>query len=1296
MSSSIRLTSSGAPDTPPSGYARLYVEEFEGQLYLKMKRPDGSVQVFGTINTPLVIEQGGTGLTQIPQNGQLLIGNGTGYVLSALTAGTNIQITNDEGSITLDVPDVSVEIEMPSEFDVAGSPVTNTGTISVTKKPQAPNTVYAGPTVNIENVPTFRLLTQDDIPQLSKYKIIDFDDHVQDLLAITIDNTASIVLEYDNTDNKLTAFLTETGVVAGTYGSTQFIPAIEIDAQGRVLNVTEIPATFLSNQISDITEKIEDTVGNLIKETDSIQIEYNDVLSSLELNIKPEYLITTNISDSENFKAPTSQSIKIYVDEQITIEQNQRELFDSFLQDEVLNTQRTIGVGSSVTYSGHAQSTYLKSTDFQNASLLKNLNNADKLLDLAIKQVSDSLDSEIERAENAEDTLNSLVNETVDRLNILEGTEEGSVSKAVADEAALRILNDSITLSTANTYTDNKVSQLIDSAPEVLNTLKELADALGSDPNFATTISNQIGVISANLTAETNRAITAETLLQGLITAEQNLRIQSINSILNNITEIEDDLAQEVTNRINADLLEKTRAELAEIDLQNQIDDLQTDLLQEISDREAAVLTEATARQTADSSLGSRLDILEGPNTQVGSIAKAEKDAKDYADSIVLAETIRAQAAEGELASDISAVASDLAQELLDRAAADTTLQSNIDDIVSDLTQEVNDRQAGDANALALAKSYTDTEIADLVASAPAVLDTLKELADALGSDPNFATTIANNIGAVAANLATEITRATTAENDLADGISAEESRALAAENILDSRLDILQGADTVLGSVAKALKDANDYTDTRIADVLGNVTPDVIESLTALQNALFDNNSETGILNAISAEKIARETQDNNIQNEINATQLGAGLNTNGSYEPETSSTYINTASSLKSADTLLDNAINAIQTELNTTQSSVGLNSNGTYTAPATSTYLALTVSIKDALEKLDTAIKTEVDNRIADVNAEETRAILIETALQDSILQITGGSTGSISSLQTELDTTQTGAGLNSAGTYNPHSTSNYISTATSLRDADIKLDTAIKTVENSVVALENQVGEDLQLQISNVQSSIDAEIIARTNDVNTINSRLNTFFENAPLDFDTILEIDARISTLETSNASSTIQTQINALDLRLDTVESDITALEQQDDAISARIDVVESDISAEVETRISEVNKLNNKINTTTAIIQNLIGVEAQTRTDEIDRVYNSIQGFKTTVNLTPNMLNNGVVINPNQMGDIMPNTIVAFIDRVGLFEDLDFYLDNTNGKIELFFLPEILSIIDGTEVLRISYLIRS
>ena len=47
------------------------------------------------------ISGGGTGLSTLPTNGQLLIGNSSNYTLSTLTAGTNIGITNGAGSITI-------------------------------------------------------------------------------------------------------------------------------------------------------------------------------------------------------------------------------------------------------------------------------------------------------------------------------------------------------------------------------------------------------------------------------------------------------------------------------------------------------------------------------------------------------------------------------------------------------------------------------------------------------------------------------------------------------------------------------------------------------------------------------------------------------------------------------------------------------------------------------------------------------------------------------------------------------------------------------------------------------------------------------------------------------------------------------------------------------------------------------------------------------------------------------------------------------------------------------------------
>ena len=64
------------------------------------------------------------------------------------------------------------------------------------------------------------------------------------------------------------------------------------------------------------------------------------------------------------------------------------------------------------------------------------------------------------------------------------------------------------------------------------------------------------------------------------------------------------------------------------------------------------------------------------------------------------------------------------------------------------------DNVAVDTSVIAT-RSYVDTEVSGLVDSAPATLDTLNELAAALGDDPDFATTISNQIGNKANNSTT-------------------------------------------------------------------------------------------------------------------------------------------------------------------------------------------------------------------------------------------------------------------------------------------------------------------------------------------------------------------------------------------------------------------------------------------------------------------------------------------------------------------------------------------------------------
>jgi hypothetical protein len=93
----------------------------------------------GTWNASTIgIGYGGTGLTATPSNGQLAIGNGSGYTLANLTAGTNVSISNTAGGITISATPssggtvTSVAMTVPSFLSVTGSPITTSGTLAVT------------------------------------------------------------------------------------------------------------------------------------------------------------------------------------------------------------------------------------------------------------------------------------------------------------------------------------------------------------------------------------------------------------------------------------------------------------------------------------------------------------------------------------------------------------------------------------------------------------------------------------------------------------------------------------------------------------------------------------------------------------------------------------------------------------------------------------------------------------------------------------------------------------------------------------------------------------------------------------------------------------------------------------------------------------------------------------------------------------------------------------------------------------------------------------------------------------
>ena len=94
-------------------------------------------------------------------------------------------------------------------------------------------------------------------------------------------------------------------------------------------------------------------------------------------------------------------------------------------------------------------------------------------------------------------------------------------------------ITDSYTKSQAdsriNEIATSKVSQLVGQAPETLDTLNELAAALGGDPNFATTMTNLIGTKANNADVYTKAEST--TAINNAISNSNHISSTSITEI---------------------------------------------------------------------------------------------------------------------------------------------------------------------------------------------------------------------------------------------------------------------------------------------------------------------------------------------------------------------------------------------------------------------------------------------------------------------------------------------------------------------------------------------------------------------------------------------------------------------------------------------------------------------------------------------------------------------------------------------------------------------------------------------
>jgi hypothetical protein len=117
-------------------------------------------------------------------------------------------------------------------------------------------------------------------------------------------------------------------------------------------------------------------------------------------------------------------------------------------------------------------------------------------------------------------------------------TRDSELSSAISTEVSNRNTAISSAISTEvtsrNSAITTAVSNLVNSAPSTLDTLKELSDALGSDANFATTITTALGTKEPTLPLQTGNSgkflTTDGTFKSWATVAQYTLPIQTSNS----------------------------------------------------------------------------------------------------------------------------------------------------------------------------------------------------------------------------------------------------------------------------------------------------------------------------------------------------------------------------------------------------------------------------------------------------------------------------------------------------------------------------------------------------------------------------------------------------------------------------------------------------------------------------------------------------------------------------------------------------------------------------------------------
>lgn len=792
------------------------------------------------------------------------------------------------------------------------------------------------------------------------------------------------------------------------------------------------------------------------------------------------------------------------------------------------------------------------------------------------------------------------------------------------------------------------IHDLVDGADDALDTLKELAEALNNDPNFATNITNRLIELRTQLEAEVTRAKNRENELASQIKIVNDNLVNSVNTLNATIIKVVQDITrmieainariQKVEDRVGdlevetdnnlteakeyaKELVDKEAAERRAADekLTEAVHKVQLDHTRDIADLNNKILTEASERANADVALESKL------NTEISDRKTADQELESKINAEAAARTAQDEVLHQQIVKETS-----------DRQNADNGLQQNI-------TQEAQNRQ----NADTVLQNNIDNEKETRIAQDEILDHKIEDLKTQAGTDKTE----------LLEKLEQEKQERIAADKDLDNRkVDKREGYSLTKNDftdILKAKLDGIEEHANYITKVSQLINDAGYQTEADLQAAIEKIigeAPEVLDTLKEIADALGnDPNFATTI-----TKKLAAITEQLN-QEITNRTEADAQVQANVDKE----------VSDRKEADTALeaklkeyvDNEVDKITGNTDGIQASLNKEIQDR----------------KDADAALQAAItKEETDRKAADA-ALDTRVTANATKIQELALSIQDAVNTVKNELQAKIDALQTEVNANKANIQRNTDRLNDQITKEAEDYAELKgmVNAEAEARANADTNLKSQVDKvniDLNTEVSKreagdtvLQQNIDKEIsdrtaadtlldnkftglmntesTARANEDEKINARIDQEIKDRKAGDDAL---STRIDSLNSgvtgsldelrekiTNNTTAIQTEVERAKAAEQALKDSLTtAMENHKDDLVA----ISKDINDEAQSRLQEDTKLQNNIDTETlnrtqadTLLENKITQEVSDRVQAVenlnDRKVDKVDGKELSSN---------------------------------------------------------------------------